>query len=610
MKMRRTFLVGTAVMLGVTGAGSALAATGDNLRNITANQNGTNCADANRTGDANGAIGTGVAFDGTNLLVSCWSDNTVVEVSPADGSQVTIHEITGVTGLGALAWNNTDQQLWACKNPPGNDVGTIDLVTNIFTFKFTSKGCTDGLAFDANDDTIWSSADAANSIQHYQLDGTLITNTSLAGEIGNAMNSGIAVGGAKLYLANNGGSEIYEVAKDFSTFTLFASFPRRLEDLECDNITFLPDGKAAIWSNDAYDNILNAWEIPFGVCLFGGGPPAHITLTPKTATNQVGSQHCVTATVTNAIDKPKKDIEVVFSVSGGNSAGGTMTTDANGMATFCYVGTVAGSDTISGFADANKNGVQDMGEPSDTAQKTWTPGPPFTLTLTPKVAENPVTTQHCVTATSKDSFGNATPGITVRFSVSGVNAGQGGSGVTSPSGMTTFCYIGSLTPGPDIISAYADTNHDNIQDQGEPGDTANKLWKDVTPPNAACLETTNPHGQKIPPAGTTLPGTKGGQNPDGFYAVVAADLSDPNPLVYVVDTGSGTVFGPYASGTKIKYTEANGATPGAKKIGSTNGEAGAVAWHITGTGDAAVYAVDASGNVSARVSCLVPPPPK
>ena len=41
--------------------------------------------------------------------------------------------------------------------------------------------------------------------------------------------------------------------------------------MECDNVTFLGAGKAAIWSIDAYDNILNAWEIPNGACAFGGG---------------------------------------------------------------------------------------------------------------------------------------------------------------------------------------------------------------------------------------------------------------------------------------------------------------------------------------------------
>jgi len=140
---------------------------------------------------------------------------------------------------------------------------------------------------------------------------------------------------------------------------------------------------------------------------------------------------------------------------------------------------------------------------------------------------------------------------------------------------------------------------------------------DDEPPIAACRETVNPHGKRVPPAGsTTLPGPKGGQNEDGFYELLAKDVAppplppDPDPEIFVVDTGSGTLFGPFASGTRIKYTEANGATPGMKKIGSTSGQAGAIAAHITGTGDAAVFAVDAAGNESDLVFCLVPPPPK
>ena len=76
--------------------------------------------------------------------------------------------------------------------------------------------------------------------------------------------------------------------------------------------------------------------------------------------------------------------------------------------------------------------------------------------------------------------------------------------------------------------------------------------------------------------------------------------------MFVKDLGSGTVFGPYPSGTVVKYTEANGATPREKKIGSANGEAGAVLVHINGTGDMGVYSVDDR----TVVSCLVPPPPK
>jgi hypothetical protein len=61
------------------------------------------------------------------------------------------------------------------------------------------------------------------------------------------------------------------------------------------------------------------------------------------------------------------------------------------------------------------------------------------------------------------------------------------------------------------------------------------------------------------------------------------------------------------SGTNIKYTQANGATPNQQTI---SGPDSAVAVHITSTGDAAIFAIDASGNKSPLVSCLVPPPPK
>jgi hypothetical protein len=98
-----------------------------------------------------------------------------------------------------------------------------------------------------------------------------------------------------------------------------------------------------------------------------------------------------------------------------------------------------------------------------------------------------------------------------------------------------------------------------------------------------------------------MPGPRGGQNEDGFYRISSTTGED----VIVVDTGSGTEFGPYPSGTVVKYTEANGSTPSEKTIGSTNGQAGAVLVHITGTGD---MGVRTSG--SGITVCYVPPPPK
>ena len=117
-----------------------------------------------------------------------------------------------------------------------------------------------------------------------------------------------------------------------------------------------------------------------------------------------------------------------------------------------------------------------------------------------------------------------------------------------------------------------------------------------------CEESVNPHGETVPPAGsTTLPGPRGGQNEDGFYAIG----SDTGVDVFVVDLGTGTTFGPYPAGTVVKYTQAPGATPSEQKIGSDSGQAGAVEVHIRGQGDMGVRTAD-----SGVVECLVPPPPK
>src|SRR5215203_6913700 len=102
-----------------------------------------------------------------------------------------------------------------------------------------------------------------------------------------------------------------------------------------------------------------------------------------------------------------------------------------------------------------------------------------------------------------------------------------------------------------------------------------------------CEESVNPHGQTVPPAGsTTLPGPNGGQNEDGFYKIG----SDVGTAVTVV-TG-GVTFGPFASGSVIKYTQAPGATPSIKTIGSSTGQAGAVIEHITGPDELVVRSID------------------
>ncbi|WP_408895872.1 HYR domain-containing protein [Nocardioides sp. R1-1] len=124
---------------------------------------------------------------------------------------------------------------------------------------------------------------------------------------------------------------------------------------------------------------------------------------------------------------------------------------------------------------------------------------------------------------------------------------------------------------------------------------------DTTPPSVACTESTNPGGHR-PPAGGTRPNPQG-QNQDGFYRLDATDVVDLDPEVYLRDTGSGHVWGPFDSGQRVKYTEA-ASGPSQKQLGDSG------ILHLTGTGDAELYAEDLSGNVAAPVACLVPAPPK
>jgi len=102
------------------------------------------------------------------------------------------------------------------------------------------------------------------------------------------------------------------------------------------------------------------------------GVPATVTLNPPAATNTVDSQHCVTATVQDASGSAIANVIVRFQVSGTVDTSGSATTDANGEATFCYVGPpLPGADTITAFADSDNNNAQDPGEPSGVAEKTW-----------------------------------------------------------------------------------------------------------------------------------------------------------------------------------------------------------------------------------------------
>ncbi len=206
-----------------------------------------------------------------------------------------------------------------------------------------------------------------------------------------------------------------------------------------------------------------------------------VVLEPKAATNPVGSDHCVSATVRDAFGNPIPSRRVRFVVTGTVQKEHADQTDEFGVAEFCYSSTTTGADVVTAHYDENNQGTQDPGEPFDAGSKVWSPGDPTTLVLDPKVAENRVRETHCLRATVRDEFGNLVPGVRVRFVVTGVNNANG-SDVTDSGGQARFCYQGGTQAGADDILAYADEDSDNQQDPDETAaDTSVKLWLPLEP---------------------------------------------------------------------------------------------------------------------------------
>lgn len=254
-------------------AGTAGAATGDILRTL------------NVTPSPACGVTVGIAFDGSELSVTCIYDNVITRVDTATGANlgsVTIAGIPASEGIGAISYDADAQQLWigtALITPqkvytaPWNaavKLAGASLGTYRFSHYLGGYSIIDGLAYDGTDGSVWLSPDVDGSVFHYTQAGTLLGTFSVSGYLGGCGNSGIAVASAThLYLANNGCEAIYRSDKAGASIVPFAGLSgKRVEDLECDNTTFAP--KSVLWSKDAYDFELNAFEVPAGDCAEGG----------------------------------------------------------------------------------------------------------------------------------------------------------------------------------------------------------------------------------------------------------------------------------------------------------------------------------------------------
>ena len=279
--------------------------------------------------------------------------------------------------------------------------------------------------------------------------------------------------------------------------------------------------------------------------------PDALELTPATATNDVGTNHTVTATVTDA-GTPVAGVRVYFSLNdivntynGYCVFSGFCTSDvtgADGKATYTYSSDTERTDTIYAFADTNANVVREGSEPGNSASKIWQRTDfPASLTLDPRGLETTVTSvSSCVTANVRDASDNPTTSAwTVRFSVTGANP-QTATRTSDTSGNATFCYTGD-NAGPDTISAFADTDGNGSQDSGEPGDTGvAKRWV-AEPPDTVTVAVT--------PESTFLP-----IHTLAPLTAKVTDAGDPLPRVKVL----WTVTGPNGPQSSTSTTNENG----------------------------------------------------
>jgi hypothetical protein len=166
----------------------------------------------------------------------------------------------------------------------------------------------------------------------------------------------------------------------------------------------------------AFDTTFNGTNDAFVTKIEIVGLPATLTLDPPTATNDVETQHCVTATVEDAGGNPVPDVTVRFTVTGSVNTSGSATTDANGQATFCYQGPLLpGMDVITAFADTDNDNTQDAGEPMGAATKTWM------LPVTTPLCEITITNGGRITALNDD---RATFGGNAKSDAAGNTQGQ------------------------------------------------------------------------------------------------------------------------------------------------------------------------------------------
>jgi hypothetical protein len=168
--------------------------------------------------------------------------------------------------------------------------------------------------------------------------------------------------------ANAASAEIFTDANGQAQFTYTGANPGEDTIFAChddDQNGVCPnfvacDGESCPPPREAMDSATKTWTRVFA-----------LSLTPAQGTNPVGTDHTLTAALSEGGSPLGSGERILFTVSGANSTSSQVLTDASGRVQFTYVGPNAGQDTITACHDFDLSGTCDPGEATDTAVKNW-----------------------------------------------------------------------------------------------------------------------------------------------------------------------------------------------------------------------------------------------
>jgi hypothetical protein len=253
------------------------------------------------------SIAPSVAFDGAYLYYVGYGTPVLhrIDVPPAGGTTfATGHvetPVTGAQGLISLAYDAGRDQFWAVgsdglsiyllsRTGAATRVFTVDAVQDRPGFQSGMYAAEVKLAYDRSDDTIWYSPDATTRIYHYRTTPDALGTAELVSaspyinvglppndmnaQCGYSQSSGIATGGANLFVSVGGCNYLFEYTKTGEKVAWYAyntNAGGSPQDVECDDRSY---AVPVFWIRDAWDGHIRAFEQPAGACAYGGGQPA------------------------------------------------------------------------------------------------------------------------------------------------------------------------------------------------------------------------------------------------------------------------------------------------------------------------------------------------